>query len=518
MPSELFVSRIGEQLRTALREDGVTVELRVERAGESGGAGRILKARVTRVIPGMQSAFVDIGLERDAFLHVDDLVLPEEGPTLPEEDGSLDSLADEDETEESEAARAVRLPSPRRSNLRRSAPIEDRLKEGRELLVQVEREALGSKGPRVTCFTTLPGRYLVYMPWIGHRGVSRKIQDPEERYRLRAILATLPGAPGGFIVRTAGLGASEDVLRADATMLVACWAAVLARADGTPAPGVVHTDLDLLLRLLRDAPREGLDRVVVDDPEDHRRALEYLGRLDPQLAARVELHSGPDALFEALGLDLELERALRAKVWLKSGGTLVIEPTEALVSIDVNSGKYLGKRHPEETALRTNLEAAREIARQLRLRDLGGIIVVDFIDMDRPESRRQVIEALETALRQDRARTKIVGLSELGLLQLTRKRTRPGIAAAMTRPCPLCGGQGRVKSRETVAAEVVAELHRLLPDLDGKEVTLRVHPDVAPQVRVVLQSAPAARGRAGIERVRIEEDAALRPDRFDLLA
>ncbi len=516
MSSELLVSRLGGMTWAALREDGATVELRVEREGDRGAVGRIVKGRVTRVLPGIQSAFLDVGSGRDAFLHVGDLVLPGERPPEPAPGVDLElAPAADDEGEDGEVLDRV-ASHPR--SVARGGPIEDRLKQGREILVQVAREGIGTKGARVTCFIALPGRFLVYMPQLAFRGISRKITDPEERSRLRAVLEALPPLPGGFIVRTAGEAADGSAFRADAEMLRAEWEAIEARAARSPAPAVVHTELDLLLRLLRDAPREGLDRIVLDDPDHHDRAIAYLSALAPALAARVRLHSGPAPLLETHGIDQEIEKALRPKVWLKSGGYLVIQQTEALVSIDVNTGKFVGATRPEETVLRTNLEAAAEIGRQLRLRDLGGIIVVDFIDMDSPDNRKQVLAALEEALRRDRARTKVVGISELGLVQLTRKRTRPGVGASLTRSCPLCGGHGRVKAAETVAREALSEVLRLAPGLEEQAVIVRIHPDVASVLRLALETAGPLIEPSLAVRIRVEEDPSVRPDRFDVLA
>lgn len=517
MPSELLVSRLGGMTWAALREDGVAVELRVEREGDRGAVGRVVKARVTRVLPGIQSAFLDIGSGRDAFLHAADLVLPGEAPSEGAAESDLADLtpSGEDEAEEGDDVVGV---AARGRGAFRTVPIENRLSEGRELIVQVAREGIGTKGARVTCYIALPGRYLVYLPQLSFRGVSRRITDTGERARLRSILEVLPPMAGGVIVRTAGEGAEAAAFEADAEMLRREWERIQKRSAQARAPSVVHTELDLLLRLLRDAPRDGLESIVLDDPDQHARAKSYLAERDPALAERVRLHVSPRSLFELHGLDQEIEKALRPKVWLRSGGYLVIQQTEALVSIDVNTGKYVGARRAEETVLRTNLEAAEAIARQLRLRDLGGIIVVDFIDMESAENREQVLAALGEALRKDRARSKVLGLSELGLVQMTRKRTRPGVGVALTNPCPLCAGHGRVKSPETIAREALAELIRLTPAPVDRDVVIRVHPDVAPAVRLVLQTSGAALDSKRLAGIRLEEDPALRPDRFDVLA
>ncbi len=478
--------------------------------------GRIVKARVSRILPGIQSAFLDVGQDRDAFLHASDLLLPGD-PIPPLLDAFGGSVADESDDGIEGEAETLSLRGSRRNALP-APPIEDRLKEGQELVVQVAREALGGKGPRVTCLVSLPGRNLVYAPRLPFRGVSRRIHDPDERQRLRDILANLPDAPGGFIVRTAGAGAPVADFETDARLLLHTWAGIEQDIRRSPAPSILHSDLDLFLRSLRDARSGSLDRVVVDDERLYRTGLDYLRKLDPQLASRLTRHIGPEALFDAMDVADDIEKALRPRVWLRSGGTIVIEQTEALVSIDVNTGKFVGSRRAEETVLKTNLEAAEEIARQLRLRDLGGIIVVDFIDMDRPEHRHRVIEVLESALLRDRARTKIVGLSELGLLQLTRKRTRPGIAAALTRGCPWCSGTGRVKTTETVAYEALYEVRRLAALFAAGDLTVRAHPDVARALRVAIQAAGASIHATVVERLRIVDSAESRPDQFDVSA
>jgi ribonuclease G len=516
LSSELLVSRAGGRTCAALREDGVTVELRVEDDSRALAVGHIVKARVSKILPGVQSAFLDVDQEKDAFLHVTDLLLPGETAASPLDASPAGSANESEDTAEDEAeTHAMRAPRRAGSD---GPPIQDRLKEGRELVVQVVREAFGGKGPRVTCFITLPGRYLVYAPQAPFRGVSRRIHDPEERQRLRDIVAALPDAPGGFIVRTNGAGADASAFEADARFLVNAWNAIERRVAGSRAPSILHADLDLFLRSLRDAPGSPLGKVVVDDERMFVAGLDYLRDLDPPLASRLRRHVGPESLFDATGVSQDIEKALRPRVWLKSGGTIVIEQTEALVSIDVNTGKFVGARRPEDTVLRTNLEAAEEIARQLRLRDLGGIIVVDFIDMERAEHRQQVIEALEQALRRDRSRTKVVGLSELGLLQLTRKRTRLAIGAALTRPCASCSGTGRMKTPETVAYDALSEVRRVASPLTNGEVTVSAHPEVARALRLALQTASPIVDRGLADRLRVLDDPAARMDQFDVSA
>jgi ribonuclease G len=483
MSNELFVSRTGPRTWAVLRENGHLVVVRVEGTGEPPVSGRIVKAVVTKVVPGTQSAFVDLGLERDGYLHASELALH------GNPDGDV-----------------------------AGARIEGRIREGSDLLVQVERDPQGSKGSRVTCRIALPGRYLVFLPGSPQGGGSRRITDPDERERLRGVLKALAVPGGGFILRSAAEGVEADRFRADAATLVETWEGIEARYDRARAPSTLHTDLELPLRILRDGPREAPDRVFVDDPETYRRIVEHFRETSPTIAGRLLLHSDPDPLMHAYGLEPEIHKAFRPKVWLKSGGYLVVEQTEALVSIDVNTGRFTGRRLPRETVLATNLEAVREVARQLRLRDLGGIIVVDVIDMASRADREQVLSEIESVLEDDRDRTKVAGLSELGLLLLTRRRRHCGPEAWLSTPCPTCSGHGRVKSPETVACEALAEVRRLLPSLDGREVTVRTHPTVVREIDAVLLGDDSGIDKQHWPKIHIEADPSLRPDHFDILS
>jgi ribonuclease G len=420
MRTELFVSRVGDQIWSALRQDGRTVEFRVERCDDPPRLGRVVKGRVTRILPAIQAAFVDVAGDRDAFLHVSELLLPGEQPPGMQE------------TEEDE-------PRPER---RRTGhpPIQQRLKPGDELIVQISRESYTTKGDRATMLVGLPGRLLVLLPLVPQVGISRRIVDPRERARLNGILGRLGNERRGFVARTAASGATASALEAEAERLEAIWRTILERADTALVPAVLHDEPPLAVRLLRD------------DPAEASRAREFLCHVDSAMASRIRVHEGDPPLFVAHGLDEEILRALRPRVWLRSGGYLIIEQTEALVSIDVNTGKSVRGESQEMTSLETNLEAADEIARQLRLRDLGGIVVVDFVDMESVEHRRELVDAMSLALRADPARSKIVGLSDIGLMQLTRKRTRSGLRAALTEACPNCAGEGRVLRPEITAA------------------------------------------------------------------
>jgi len=453
MARDLVVSSNPQETRVALLEDGVVCELFLEREAQRGIVGSIYKGRVTRVLPGMQSAFVDVGLERDAFLHAADVF-----EELPEN-----------------------LLTPEEMTAARSAPIEDRLHQGEEVIVQVLKEPMGTKGARITSHVSLPGRYLVLMPTVEHVGVSRKITDDEERRRLKTVLKEIrqERGGGGLIARTAGQARSPESFVRDGRYLFRTWDEVRAVASRQRAPVLLYREPSLVERLLRDLLSEDVASIRLDDQKAFERVLELVRALEPSLAPRVRLHAGPVALFEEHGVSAEVERALRAKVWLPSGGYIVINQTEALVAIDVNTGRFVGTSQLEDTLLQANLDAVREIARQIRLRDLGGIIVVDFIDMEERRSSREVLRALEQELRKDRSPTKLLSVSEFGLVIITRKRVKQSLDRMLMQQCPYCSGSGQVKSVSTVCAEIYDEVRKLAPDMRGQRLVLRVNPDVA---------------------------------------
>ena len=453
MTRDLIVSTTPQETKVALLEDGVVSEIFIERETHRGIAGNVYKGRVTRVLPGMQSAFVDIGQERDAFLHVADVF-----EELPE-----NLLA----PEEVEAAR--------------SGPIEDRLREGQEVIVQVLKEPLGTKGARITSHVSLPGRYVVLMPTVEHVGVSRKITDDQERRRLKTVLKEIrqERGGGGFIARTAGQGRDrEDFLR-DGRYLSKTWDEARALATRQGAPALLHREPSLVQRLLRDLLAGDVGHIRLDHEREFQRTLDLVTQLLPDLAPRVRLHHGTASILEEYGVSTELERALRSKVWLPTGGYIVINQTEALVAIDVNTGRFVGKKRLEETLLRANLDAVREIVRQIRLRDLGGIIVVDFIDMEERTSRQKVLLAFEQELRRDRSPTKVLSVHEFGLVILTRKRVKQSLERLLCQACPYCTGSGMIKSVATVCSEIYDEVKKVAADMDGQRLLLRVNPEVA---------------------------------------
>ena len=364
--------------------------------------------------------------------------------------------------------------------------ITELLKEGQEILVQIAKEPLGSKGARITSHIALPGRYLVYMPTIAHIGVSRKIASEEERFRLRNIIAENRGSlTGGFIVRTAGAGRPEEELKADLNFLSKLWSEIRARAERSRAPALLHSDLTLTQRILRDTLSPDFEAVRVDNEIEYERAVEFVNRCQPSLVGHVKLYTRETPLFEAFGIQQEIDKALKPKVWLKSGGYIVINQTEALVAIDVNTGKYVGKTNRlEDTIVKTNVDAVQEIVRQIRLRDLGGIIVIDFIDMDDRRNRQKVVQALEDALRTDRAPTKILSFNEFGLVALTRKRVKQSLERTLCQPCPYCSGAGWVKSVGTICNEILAEARKMAQQIEGDTMTLRLNPEVARALRL----------------------------------
>jgi ribonuclease G len=464
--AELIETRVGVQ------EGNLLTELYLERHHRRSIVGSVYKGVVTNVLPGMQAAFVDIGLSKDAFLYAGDY-------TANLGEFAVAMLAgDEDEDTDPDDDVDVEELAPRRD----ATPIEDLLHKGQNVLVQVSKESLGTKGARITSFVSLPGRYLVYMPQARHIGVSRRIRDERERERLRAALRGLTLPPGGFILRTNAEGKSESEFAADVEFLTRLWAQIQTRFEQAAAPAALHEEGDLTFRVVRDLFSPEVDEFVVDAREVFDRCAGYVEALVPSLRDRVRQWTDPAPIFEALGIEKDIERALRRRVWLKSGGYIVIDHTEALVSIDVNTGKYVGKRDFEQTVLKINLEAVGEIVRQIRLRDLGGIIIIDFIDMETADHREQVYRALKRALADDKARTNVLEISELGLVEMTRKRVRQDLRALLSTLCPTCKGSGVTKADATLAAEifrVVPAKVRAAEDANGREVVVRVHPDLA---------------------------------------
>ena len=454
MAYSLVVNCSPHEIRVALLEDGQVSEFFLERRKDASLVGNVYKGRVTRVLPGMQAAFVEVGLERAAFLYVAD-------------------VADGRRTHDSTST----LSETRHDSFH--PPIQSLLHEGQEVMVQVAKEPLGTKGARVTSHVSIAGRHLVLMPTVEHIGISRRIGDEEERRRLKEILEALVPTGIGFVARTAAEGRSAEELGSDLEFLRQVWNDILGRSESAGAPVTLYEDLDLLLRCARDLVTPELDVIYIDDETEYRRLHNFMTRFVPRYADRVKRFESSEPIFDGFGIEAELNRAMANKVWLPSGGYLIIDQTEALTAIDVNTGRFVGKRNLADTILKTNVEAIEEVVRQLRLRNIGGIIVIDFIDMEAKANRSRVYSELTEALKKDRAKTNILKISELGLVEMTRKRVRESLIRTVSEMCFYCGGTGLLKSRATVAHEIYRHLVREADNIYTDVVHIAVHPRVA---------------------------------------
>src|SRR5688572_9226389 len=465
MKREILINGNPRETRVAIIEDDQLVELMVDRPDARRSVGDIYVGKVEAVLPGIQAAFVDIGTEKSAFLHASDLVYAEDEPEEPDDDNG-----DEDENAEN-GGRRGRSKAP---------PIQDVVKKGQEIVVQVSKEPISTKGPRVTAQVSLAGRFLVYMPFASRVGVSRKIGDRAERQRLREMVQkVLPENSGGVIVRTVGEDATQVTFERELTTLINQWKRIKKKTHFVRPPALLHRETSLARGLMRDLFSEKVESVIVDSKQIHNEITEYLKGIAPELLDRIKLYDEPIPLFDKAEIETEIRDLFKRRCDLPSGGYLVIEPTEALVSVDVNSGRYTGKKDPEKTILRTNIEAAREVARQIRLRDIGGIIVCDFIDMESRQNRDRVLQELRMHLGRDRARTKAFAVSELGLVEMTRQRVRPSLWHSMTTDCPTCAASGRVFTPEVVARRLERALKRAGHDRRERQLTVRLHPEVA---------------------------------------
>ncbi|MFM2152101.1 MAG: hypothetical protein RL199_536 [Pseudomonadota bacterium] len=555
MSNILVINAAGPETRVALVENGTISEFYLERKKDKGIVGNIYKGKVVRVLPGMQAAFVDIGLEKAAFLYVGDVTggpdfseefdiaeTPEgehgeapAGESLAEDvvdrslatadgsepAGSDDHEADDDgeaaddeasgEGESPEGASAAepvatgevkakpveplarkrrrpdaKKPAPKPS---KSAQIQDLLKEGQDVIVQVTKDPIGTKGARVTCHISLPGRHLVFMPTVDHVGISRRVDNEKERRRLRELVDGLRPPGTGFIVRTVADGVDKDKLVADIKFLLGLWNEMARKKDKLRAPALLHPDLDLILRSIRDLFSAEVEKLVIDDRAEYERITRFVEQAVPQLKDAIELYQGSEPIFDAYGIEQELQRALQRKVWLKSGGYLIIDQAEALVAVDVNSGRFVGKKNLEETITATNIEAAKEVVYQLRLRNIGGIIILDFIDMEKQSNREKVFKALQEALQKDRAKTNIVKISELGLVEMTRKRVRESIGQLMHESCAVCDGRGQLRSKTTVAYEIFRQIQREATSRREDTLVVSCHPEVAKYIQTEEREA-----------------------------
>jgi len=465
---EILISGSPRETRVAILEDDRLVELLVDRPDARRSVGDIYLGRVEAVLPGIQAAFVDIGAEKSAFLHASDLVEDED------EDDSSDGDDDDEDTGNGNGS------ADRGRSRRRLPNVADELKRGETKLVQVIKEPISTKGPRVTAQVSLAGRFLVFMPFASKVGVSRKIEGRDQRARLRDMVSRLvPKDEGGWIIRTVADDLTEDKCRREIDHLLGTWKKIRSKSGSARAPALLQRETSLTRGIVRDLFSDKVDSLLVDSRQLHNEIAQYLKQIDPELLERVKLYHDETPLFDQYDIEAEIRGLFQQRVDLPSGGYLIVQPTEALTSIDVNTGRYTGKKDPESTILRTNMDAAREVARQLRLRDIGGIIVVDFIDMETRGNRDRVLQELRTHLGRDRARTKAFAVSELGLIEMTRQRVRPSLLQSMTTLCPTCSGTGRVFRPEVVVRRMERSLKRAGADHKEKQLAVRLHPEVA---------------------------------------
>lgn len=460
---ELVINVAPLETRIALMEDGRLAELNIERQENRSLVGNIYKGRIDSIVPGIQAAFVDIGFEKNGFLYVSDIAGAEGTGDFVYEDGVAKSI--------------------KQSRRGKRPTIEGILKKNQYIMVQVAKDMLGTKGCRLTNYITLPGRYEVLMPTISQLGVSRKIDDEKERDRLRKILQEVRPKGVGVILRTAAEGRSKADFQEDLKYLTKVWEKIKNKMESMKGVGLLYEDLGPVLRAVRDQFNDEVERLTVDCEREYRRILNFLDTFAPNLRKKCKLYRGKHPLFEKLGIENEIEKALHRKVYLKSGGYICIDHTEALVAIDVNTGKFTGTTHLEDTVFQTNMAAAEEIARQVRLRDIGGIIVIDFIDMQIEKNRKQLIKKLHDVLKADRAKTTISEISELGMIEMTRKRVKHNLIKALSQPCPYCEGSGMVRSVTTMTFDIIRKLQSLFCENKEPRIILQVHPDVARRLR-----------------------------------
>jgi len=453
MSKEIAVDVDHDQTRVAVMEERKLVEIYIEKNYKKRIVGNIYKGKVANVLPGMQAAFVDIGLEKNAFLYINDVL--------------YNKSAKEDDNGEI-------------SSEFKQASIEKVLKVGQDVMVQVIKEPMGGKGPRVTTQITLPGRYSVLMPTVEYIGISRRIESEEERRRLKEIAEKIKPSKMGIIIRTVAEGKGEEDISQDVEFLQKLWNRVKQREKTALPPKLIHKDVNLVYRIVRDLFTKDVDRFYINDKNEYEKVLDLLDYVSPHLKPRVELYTHKENIFDYFNIEEEIDKALKRKVWLKSGGYIVIDQTEALTVIDVNTGKYVGKKDLEDTVLRTNLEAAVEIAKQLRLRDIGGIIIIDFIDMNTPEHQQMVVEALEKHLKRDRTKAHVLGLTQLGLVEMTRKKVKQGLDEMLQKICPYCSGKGKIMSEDTMGKKVEKQIKKIFENnKDAEAVLVEADPNVA---------------------------------------
>jgi len=498
MSEEILINVTPRETRVAVVENGMLQEVLVERASRRGYVGNIYKGKVLRVMPGMQAAFVDIGLERAAFLHASDILRP---------------LAPEPAEGEDAAPPPLPLPAP---------PIGELLREGQELIVQVAKDPIGTKGARLTTQLSIPSRYLVLLPYGRVLGVSARIEDEEERTRLKTTMAELlmeqgASGAGGYIVRTNAEGIAAAALAEDIAYLGKAWESIRAVMNGAQVGQCVYEDLSLSLRCVRDYMRDDVEKVRVDSRTTFERIHAFAAKFMPELADRIEHYAGERPIFDLYSVEDEIQRAMQKQVPLKSGGYLIVDQTEAMTTIDVNTGAFLGHRNLEDTVFRTNLEAAQAAARQLRLRNLGGIIIIDFIDMTDADHRRQVLRQLEKSLTHDHAKSTVYDFSPLGLVEMTRKRTTESLQRQLCEPCPACGGSGSIKTAETVCYEIFREITRAVRQFEAEKLLVLASPRVVSKI-LEEESAAVAELESFIGKtIRFQPDEQYAQEQYDVV-
>ncbi|MDA8793865.1 Rne/Rng family ribonuclease, partial [Bacteriovoracaceae bacterium] len=483
MAKELVFNQTHFEQRVALIENGEILDFLIDRSTNISSqpvVGSIYMGRVIRVLPGMQSAFIDIGFDRAAFLYVDDAYIP----TLEEQREIAAKILELQEAQKENIGKVIpdelsTFSETVNFNVRPDVKIQDVLTEGQSIVVQIAKEPISTKGPRVTRHITLAGRHIVFMPFLEHTGVSRRIESEDERNRLKEVLDSIRPEGVGVIARTVAEGQSYKTLKADYNLLVKIWKDIQKKLERNKAPSEIYKDLNFVQRCLRDITDEDVDSIVVDSKLTLKQVEKFVNKFLAPMKNKIKQYEEDTPIFEHFGIEIEIERALSNQVYLKSGGSINIDQTEALVSIDVNTGKFVGKKTLEETILKTNLEAVKEITYQLRLRNCGGIIIIDFIDMEKIEHREDVYNSLLEALKKDRAKTNVLPISGLGLVEMTRKRTRDTLTRVMCEPCAYCEGTGRVKSTTTVCFEILRELFKVLRKTQGVKVSIFTHPEVS---------------------------------------
>ncbi|HWJ21600.1 MAG TPA: Rne/Rng family ribonuclease [Gemmatimonadaceae bacterium] len=517
MKREILINASQRETRVAILEDDQLVELLVDRPEARRMVGDIYLGKVDAVLPGIQAAFVDIGTEKSAFLHASDLVF-DEGGDEDDDDDESDDREDAGDSADSDESAGSNGGGGGRPGRAKAPAIQDVLKRGQEILVQVSKEPISTKGPRVTAQISMAGRFLVYMPFASRVGVSRKIGERDERRRLKEqVAAVLPPDSGGVIVRTVGEDVTQETFTRELTTLINQWKRIKRKTHFMRAPALVHRETSLTRGIIRDLFSTKIEGLTVDSRQIYNEIVEYLKGIAPELIDRIKLYEEPVPLFDKAEIETEIRDLFKRRCDLPSGGYLIIEPTEALVSIDVNSGRFVGKKDPEKTILKVNVEAAREVARQLRLRDVGGVIVCDFIDMESKQNRDKVLQELRTHLGRDRARTKAFAVSDLGLIEMTRQRVRQSHLQSMTEPCPTCHGTGRVFTPETIVRRMERSVKRMAVEGKRDNLVVKLHPDTAMYVLEQEQDLVRKLEKAVGFSLELRDDPLLKPDEFKLV-